>query len=298
MDTLINIAKVLLFIAFVGGLIFLIFKLGKYLLSGALNLFDEASDYGFIGKILFFASWIFLTPLMVIWCLFRGWDLRRERGLTNPKFRSYLKLSFEQAKTLPLNDSNNSEGLLPGGESFQLPGTSWRLFIPESDLVAEIGTEAGPILRNAIKHASYYYLFSDNAKESGFLQITKNPHGSATFEKVDIQQMHADIKVTMEMFETEEPGHVIVNYCYYTQHPVWGESLPPILKYDASKGLLRQSSRQIFTDNGYTYTLSFDCHRDQDLAFFIAALDELLHTFKLSQWNTQKPFYELHDPCW
>lgn len=296
------------------GVLFLVFKVISILLKGAADLFDEASEYSFVGIILFFVSWIFLTPLMVIWSLFRGWDktqsTRRLSAAASENKLSFLndgisRFLEKRGDLLPQNEDDQSLGLLPEGESFQLPGSGWRLWMPENS--RELGLKSATIPPNIealIKQTPvvHYFCYSDRTKgSSSFLQITKAFHADATFESSNLNELRPHLSAATAM-NIQQSGPVVINDLDYIQHPVWGRSLPPILKSDVSKGLntnkYRMITHHLFADNGFTYMLSFNCNRDRDLSILEEGLHELLRSFKLPGWKTKRPFFELRDPPW
>ena len=46
---------------------------------GALLQFAWASEFGFIGVVVFLAAWVFMFPVMAIWAVIWGWS-ERSRG--------------------------------------------------------------------------------------------------------------------------------------------------------------------------------------------------------------------------
>ena len=44
-----------------------------YGIAGAMLQFAWASEYGFIGVVVFFAAWLFMFPIMAIWAVLWGW---------------------------------------------------------------------------------------------------------------------------------------------------------------------------------------------------------------------------------
>jgi len=50
-----------------------------YGFHGALLQFAWASEFGFIGVVVFLAAWVFMFPVMAIWAVIWGWS-ERSRG--------------------------------------------------------------------------------------------------------------------------------------------------------------------------------------------------------------------------
>ena len=59
-----------------GAIIALIvaFAVLMYGVKGAILQFVWASEYGFIGVVVFFAAWVFMFPIMAIWAILWGWS--------------------------------------------------------------------------------------------------------------------------------------------------------------------------------------------------------------------------------
>jgi len=73
-----NMEPVGLIIAVVIGLIALAlaFTILMYGFHGAILQFAWASEFGFVGVVVFLAAWVFMFPIMAIWAVIWGWSER------------------------------------------------------------------------------------------------------------------------------------------------------------------------------------------------------------------------------
>ena len=63
-----------------GAIIALLLALAvlMYGFTGAMLQFAWASEFGFIGVVVFLAAWVFMFPIMAIWAVLWGWAASRE----------------------------------------------------------------------------------------------------------------------------------------------------------------------------------------------------------------------------
>ena len=68
-------------ILMIGGVIIalaLAIAILMYGITGAMLQFAWASEYGFIGVVVFFAAWVFMFPIMAIWAVLWGWAASKD----------------------------------------------------------------------------------------------------------------------------------------------------------------------------------------------------------------------------
>ena len=73
--------EVTVIILMIGGVIIalaLAIAILMYGITGAMLQFAWASEYGFIGVVVFFAAWVFMFPIMAIWAVLWGWAASKE----------------------------------------------------------------------------------------------------------------------------------------------------------------------------------------------------------------------------
>ena len=63
-----------------GAIIALLLALAilMYGFTGAMLQFAWASEFGFVGVVVFLAAWVFMFPIMAIWAVLWGWADSRE----------------------------------------------------------------------------------------------------------------------------------------------------------------------------------------------------------------------------
>ena len=63
-----------------GAIIALLLALAvlMYGFTGAMLQFAWASEFGFVGVVVFLAAWVFMFPIMAIWAVLWGWAASRE----------------------------------------------------------------------------------------------------------------------------------------------------------------------------------------------------------------------------
>ena len=73
--------EVTVIILMIGGVIIalaLAIAILMYGITGAILQFAWASEYGFIGVVVFFAAWVFMFPIMAIWAVLWGWAASKD----------------------------------------------------------------------------------------------------------------------------------------------------------------------------------------------------------------------------
>ena len=73
--------EVTVIILMIGGVIIalaLAIAILMYGITGAMLQFAWASEYGFIGVVVFFAAWVFMFPIMAIWAVLWGWAASKD----------------------------------------------------------------------------------------------------------------------------------------------------------------------------------------------------------------------------
>ena len=166
------------------GILILIIWFGVKILGsvfrGAVELLEQASQFGFIGLVLYFGAWFFMLPIMLIWSFFAGLDgnsntstgadLIDQKDLGARDTSSKVLISprrkmddgILESLSLLQYENGNSVFTLDNGEEGCLPTDQWQIYRPK---VLPHHLNQLPVKFYFFYHQSA--LFADN-----FLQIT------------------------------------------------------------------------------------------------------------------------------
>lgn len=273
------------------GILILIIWFGMKILGsvfrGAVELLEQASQFGFIGLVLFFGAWFFMLPIMLIWSFFAGLDgnsntstgedLIDQKDLGARDTSSKVLISprrkmddgILESLFLLQYENGNSVFTLDNGEEGYLPGDKWQIYRPT--------VLPHPLNQLPVKFYFFYHqnaLFADN-----FLQITH--HGVWTdfmLEPVETLRTQVHSMIRDHAIGSGRISELVVEYL---QSEI-NEDFENVVYMTYKKGShFHQSFDVQIADQKYSF--SIECADSEFEVLFRTALNTAMKTFHLEK---------------
>lgn len=281
-----------LFLFLVGvALLILTVWLGMKIVSsvfrGALDLLEQASEFGFIGLVLYFGAWFFILPIMLIWSFFVGLDDKSKKSADSLSIgqkypaRKDMASREEVSRKRPMDsgildsldelphENGKSVFTLDLGEQGYLPTHKWKIYRPK-------------ILPHPLNKfpVTFYFFYHQNALfADNFLQITH--HGGITD---NVSQSIERLKREAEWMIRDHAigsGHISDLVVEYRQSTI-NEAFENVVFTTYKKGShFHQGFDVHIADQKYSF--SIECADQEFEGLFRTALKSAMESFHLKE---------------
>lgn len=278
---------------FLGGLALLILTvwLGMKIVSrvfrGAVDLLEQASQFGFIGLVLYFGAWFFMLPIMLIWSFFVGLNDKPKTSAERASFDQNYPAQIDTAlgnavsRKRPMdsgildsldelpNENGKSVFTLDLGEQGYLPTHQWKIYRPK--------VLPHPLNKVPVTFYFFYHqnaLFADN-----FLQITH--HGT---NKDYVSQSLDSFKREAEWIIRDQgigSGSVTDLVVEYPENTV-NEHFTNTVFVSYRKGSHFHQGYEVHIGN-QSYSFSIECANQEFEGLFRTALKSAMQSFRLKE---------------
>lgn len=253
--------------------------------KGGIDLFERASEFGFIGQVLFFGAWFFMLPLMLIWSFFAGLDDnyqgvggrdsidqkdlgesdRSSKVLVSPKRK--MDTGILESLSLLQYENGRSMFTLDDGEEGFLPTDQWQIYRPS-------------VLPHPLNQlpAKFYFFYHQNALfADNFLQITHHGVWSEFMpESVEILRSQVHSMIRHHAIGSGPISDLVVEYPQSTIN----DDFKNVVFTTYKKGShFHQGFDVQIGDQKYSF--SIECADSEFEGLFRTALNAAMKTFRL-----------------
>lgn len=274
-------------------------KIASSVFRGAFELLDQASNFGFVGLVLYIGAWFFMLPIMLIWAFIAGLDGKPKNfadvGLNDKPKKSANSASIARKHLAPIDmasrdvvsrrrpldlgildsldqlphDNVTSNFNLDLGEQGCLPNHKWYIYRPK---ILPPQLEKFPVTFYFFYHQRA--LFADN-----FLQITHHgQNNDHTFHDLDRLKGKVEWIVRHEGIGSGPVSDLVVEYRANTVNEHFTNTLLTSYK----KGSHIHHGYNVHIAN-QSYSFSIECTDQEFEGLFRAALKSAMQSFRLQE---------------